>query len=65
MHVTRHQDTKIEQHKFGQANSDSNSMCNSYAIERKQFVLSIDLSGKDENIHIPKIHGDDSGGEER
>ena len=34
-------------------------------MNEKQFVLSIDLSGKDENIHIPKIHEDGSGGEER
>ena len=29
-------------------------------MNEKQFILSIDLSGQDENIHIPKIHGDKS-----
>ena len=29
-------------------------------MKEKQFILSIDLSGQDENIHIPKIHGDKS-----
>ena len=50
---------------------DSNGKCESETesvkkwMNEKQFVLSIDLSGKDENIHIPQIHGDDSGAEER
>ena len=34
-------------------------------MDEKQFILSLDLGGKDENIHIPSIHGEDSSAEQR